>query len=159
MQIKLFTSFYDNFFKIPSDYICVGISRVIPENFRTNDIDNFIYAPENVLAPSLQIEDLFNKKSIDKTEFIRRYVKELKKNLEQLGCHSFNEYFLKMVTHFSTSYQNWEALVFLCNEHPGEFCHRHILSKLMDFYGYHVEELDLNKKNLHKDKIIQSALF
>ena len=141
--MRFYTSYYANFKNIPSNYICVGISRMCPEGFEGKE--NFIFVKDNYLAPPKDlIEDM---KSGNETEdgYKRRYVKHI---LETFAPGKKFESFQGFVNKIEEFYKNeYDAVVFLCYERPDAFCHRHILRALMNrIFRIPCEELEVPTK-------------
>ena len=158
--MKIFTSYYSNFNKIPKKYLCVGISRYIPKEFQTTEIDNFLYTPKSILAPSEELLNDIKQGKITQEEYARRYYTEIGQGIRKLGFSNSNEYFAKMVSTFETyNDEGFEALVLLCYEKPHEFCHRHLLSALMRKNGFDVVELVSKPSISSKSDTMSSALF
>ena len=138
--MQFFTSYYGNYKNIPKEYVCIGISRYCPEWFSKGNYDNFVFIKDTILAPDKDLLD--DMKSGRETEegYKRRYVEGL---FKKLGNIPFNDY----IESFSDLYKDYEAIVFLCYEKPDDFCHRHILRKLMNNV-FHIpcEELETEKK-------------
>lgn len=137
--MQFFTSYYGNYRNIPKDYICIGISRYCPEWFRKGNYSNFVFEEDSILAPEKDLlEDI---KSGRETEegYKRRYVECL---FRKLGNMSMYTYFGSL----SKKYGQYKAIVMLCYEKPEDFCHRHILRKLMNNV-FHIpcEELETEK--------------
>lgn len=157
--MKIYTSFYSNFNKIPKKYLCVGISRYIPKEFQTTEIDNFLYTPNNILSPSEKLLSDIKQGKITQEEYARRYYTEIGQGMRMLGFSNSNEYFAKMISTFETyNDEGFEALVLMCYEKPQEFCHRHLLSALMRKNGIDVTEWS-PKKTSSRDDIAPEALF
>lgn len=155
--MKLYTSCYSNFSKFPSSWLCIGISRYTPKEFCTTDIQNYLYTPNNILAPSKELlEDIKNGR-INQEEYTKRYFEELGVRIRSLGYSNSNEYFATMISEFSK--EPWEAIVFLCYEKPNEFCHRHLLSALMRKNGFDIQEWYPQSKVQSKEDLSISALF
>ena len=138
--MQFFTSYYGNYRNIPKDYVCIGISRYCPEWFRKGNYDNFVFVEDNILAPEKDLLD--DMKSGRETEegYKRRYVETLFRKLEGISIYT---YFGSL----SRKYEQYKAIVFLCYEKPEDFCHRHILRKLMNnIFHIPCEELETEKK-------------
>jgi len=158
--MKIYTSFYLNFNRIPKKYLCVGISRYIPKEFQTTEIDNFLYTPKNILAPSEELLSDIKQGKITQEEYARRYYTEIGQGMRRLGFSNSNEYFAKMISTFETyNDEGFEALVLMCYEKPNEFCHRHLLSALMRKNGIEVSELGVKPSMTSKDDVASTALF
>lgn len=158
--MKIFTSYYSNFNKIPKKYLCIGISRYIPKEFQTTEIDNFLYTPKNILAPSEELLSDIKQGKISQEEYARRYYTEVGQGIRRLGFSNSNEYFAKMVSTFEAYNDGgFEALVLMCYEKPHEFCHRHLLSALMRKNGFDVTELGSKQTISSKEDTMSSPLF
>ena len=145
--MKIYTSYYSNFPEIPVDYLCIGISRYIPQEFQTTTIKNFLYTPNSILAPTKQTLLDHKAGKIDDNEYARQYFTSLGDGIKKLGFSSPNEYFSKMIAGFDAwNDEGFKAIVFLCYEKPGQFCHRHLLAALMKNLGFEIEELSYSAK-------------
>lgn len=159
--MKLYTSCYSMMNKIPADFLMVGISRFIPKELRTTSISNFLYTPNNILAPSVDLLNDIKGERITNDEYAKRYYKEIQDRMKSLGYSSANEYFAKMVSALDqTNSDGFRATVFLCYEKPDEFCHRHLLSALMRKLGFDITEWRPSSKTIQsKEELSSSALF
>lgn len=157
--MKLYTSCYSSFEKIPKDFLCIGISRYIPKELQTTEILNFLYTPNSILAPSEVLLKDMKEGRISNEEYTVRYFQELGQNIKKLGFSSSNEYFAKMISEFERDSSNWQGIVFMCYEKPQEFCHRHLLSALMRKNGIDIREWSSIQKHSSKDDFQSSALF
>ena len=138
--MRFFTSYYGNYRNIPKDYVCIGISRYCPEWFKKGNYDNFVFVEDNILAPEKDLLDDMKFGRETEEGYKRRYVETLFRKLEGIS----------MYTYFGTlskKYEQYKAIVFLCYEKPEDFCHRHILRKLMNnVFNIPCEELETEKK-------------
>ena len=155
--MRLYTSCYSSFSRFPDNWLCIGISRYIPRELCTTSIHNFLYTPNNILAPSVGLlEDIKNGK-ITQEQYARRYFEEIGASIKKLGFSGSNEYFAKMVSEIAS--EGWDAMVLLCYEKPQEFCHRHLLSALMRKNGFDVQEWSGSSGAKNKEDLSTSALF
>ena len=125
--MKLFTSYYANYKNIPSNYLCIGISRVCPEWFANANLPNFIFIKSNFMAPSF---DLLNDSLEDKEAYKRRYVTELYSNLSKLGYNDLKTWVNDLFK--CEAELGFDGIVFMCYEAPDKFCHRHIVRKILN---------------------------
>lgn len=157
--MKLYTSCYSRMNRFPDNWLCIGISRFIPNELQTTEIKNFLYTPNSILAPSKELLSDIKAGKINNEEYARRYYTELGQSIKRLGFSSSNEYFARMISELSRGGE-WEATVFLCYENPNEFCHRHLLSALMRKNGISIEEWSPSSRVSSKDDFNgSSALF
>ncbi len=143
--MKHFTSYYANYNNIPKNYMCIGISRFCPEWFANNELDNFMFVKDNFLAPSEELLQNYKDGKISQDQYKREYVTGvMTKVVTVMGYADLGEWIKAADQHFSTTVRQWDAIVFMCYERPDEFCHRHILRKMLtnvyhvqcDEYGY-----------------------
>lgn len=126
--MKFYTSYYANFKNIPTDYMCVGISRTCPEGF--NEYKNFLFVKDNVLAPEQELLDDYKSGRETEDGYKRRYVEHF---LDQFGYYRKFKSFEDFIAAVEKEYEkDYEAIVFLCYEKPSDFCHRHILRDMMN---------------------------
>ena len=163
--MKIFTSYYSNFARIPSDLLCIGISRYIPDEFKTTKIHNFLYTPNSILAPSRELLMKIKNGEIGQDEYAKIYFSEIGQSFIKLGYRDAREYFAKMFSDFEKSFSekdgplsSFNGIVFLCYEKPGDFCHRHLLAALMRSLGYDVSEYE-KRKLASKNDTISNELF
>lgn len=147
--------------KIPESYLRIGISRFIPKELQTTAIKNFLYTPNNILAPSAELLNDIKSEMITNEEYAKRYYKELQERITKLGFSSANEYFARMVSELETvNSDGFDGVVFLCYEKPEEFCHRHLLAALMQNLGFDIKEWKpLTRGAQSKEDLSSSALF
>lgn len=148
LKHSYFTSYYANYRNVPKDFLCVGISRIIPNYFKDSQFENFIWSKDNFMAPSLEL--LLDKKNgkISEEEYSKRYITELTSRVNlYTGFSDLSEWFQAFDNNLSQNQTEWKSVVFMCYEKPTEFCHRHILRKVLNNY-YHIliEELNLVKE-------------
>ena len=158
--MKFYTSYYANFRHIPKDFMCIGISRYFQDYFKRTDIPNFLYTPNNVLAPSEKLLLAMKKGLITEEQYEYYYVQGLQEGLARMGYQSETMYYEALLREFDNT-PGVSAVVFLCYEKPGEFCHRNILSKRMRELGYDCREL--TSEDIRSSKSggnpVQSELF
>lgn len=83
-MIKFYTSYFDNYNKLPENYQCVSIARFPPENFIHPPLScNRING--DMLAPSSELLNKIKTNQISEEEYSKEYVKELAKSLEERG--------------------------------------------------------------------------
>lgn len=148
--MKHFTSYYANYRNIPKSYLCIGISRVCPEWFYQNrdELKNFLWVKDNFLAPSEELLSGAKHGSIDIAEYKKRYLEEIFSRLPELKYSSIVDFVNKMDNHFSTCSTPYDAIVFLCYESPQEFCHRHLLRRLLtNVYKINCEEYGVKEEH------------
>lgn len=96
----------------------VSIARFQPPKFICRTCPSF--------APTLKMLDDYKEGRIDEAEYERLYTKYITENYD---VHSIvNTYKL-------------DGKILLCYEKPNEFCHRHVLAKILKNYGYKVKEI------------------
>lgn len=130
--MEFYTSYYGAMREITDDYLCVGISRIVPfidrDNFRTDSV----FAPEEVLLNS------FKSGIATEDDYKRRYVEHL---FSIFTKESFKEHIDLIEKEFGDKYK---GCVFMCYESPEKFCHRHILARIIELVcGRDCKELDL----------------
>lgn len=135
--MKLFTSYYANYKNIPKSYLCIGISRVCPEWFANNDLDNFMFIKSNVLAPSESLLEKIKSNQISQEQYKKEYVEHLYISLKKyFNCDDLGEWAKRLIEDFKDT--EWEGVVLMCYERPEDFCHRHIIRNLLNKV-YHIE--------------------
>lgn len=142
-MIDFYTSYYANYENIPKNYICVPISRVVPDGF--SDYPNITIIKDNFIAPDDNLLFDYKNGRIDEIEYKKRYINKICTYIN--SCDRFNDLFdwAKAVDkHYGDEY---DGIVFLCYEKPGDFCHRHIFSKLLNLYGIECKEFKIDNKN------------
>lgn len=155
--MRFYTSYYANFKNIPTNYVCVGISRTCPDGFEGKS--NFVFVKDNFLAPPAGL--LRDMKDGNETEegYKRRYIKHILETFSE--GRKFKD-FPSFIEKVEENYKNqYDAVVFLCYEKPESFCHRHILRAMMNkIFRIPCEELAV-PENPKADKIekIQTSLF
>ena len=142
-MIKLYTSYYANMKNIPATYLMVGISRTCPEWLKENTNDNFLWTPNNILAPPVSLLSDIKSGRIDQNQYTERY----KEHIHYIFSHNrdfrdVQDWYEKMNDEFEDKY---DAVVFLCYEKPTDFCHRHILREMLN-YEYRIRCDELNYK-------------
>lgn len=154
LHLKYYTSYYANFENIPKDYLCIGISRIIPEGFRTSEYSNFIYTPDNFLAPSYQLLRDVKDGNISQEEYSKKYVIEVVSKVKPYTSYKdLKEWIIAFDNNLANQGTEWKGVVFLCYESPSKFCHRQVLRKLLNnYYEIPIEELVLKP-------VKSSALF
>lgn len=150
--MKLFTSYYANYRNIPKSYLCIGISRVCPEWFANNDLDNFMFFKSNVLAPSESLLNRIKANQITQEQYKKEYVEKLYADIQKyFNCNDLGEWAKKMLECFKDT--QWDGIVLMCYERPEEFCHRHIIRNILNKiyhidckeYGAKEENIEINK--------------
>lgn len=127
--MKFYTSYYANK-NIPDDYIKISISGGITEY-----IEEMIDKQDKRLAPKKGFFNVY-KKSPEGKEREQAYVQSFKD--EVLKDLDLNEIFLSWSKKFGKN----KKFVLLCYEHPGDFCHRHIIAEAIEEkYGIEVQEI------------------
>ncbi len=158
--MRYFTSYFANFRNIPKNFLCVGISRYYQDYFKRTDIENYLYVPNSILAPSEKLLKAMKLNLITEREYTGYYEQELAEGVGRLGYPSEKMYFEDLDRNLSAD-GKFDAVVFLCYEKPKEFCHRHILSRHMRESGFDCRELtadDIRSKN-SKGTPVQTELF
>lgn len=141
---------------IPSDNLCVGISRYCPDWLKINHLDNFLFIENNFLAPSKELLEGIKNGSITQTEYTERYKDQIHHCFDKFSWFdSFDDWIYQLDNEFSDKYS---AVVLLCYEKPTDFCHRHILREMLN-YEYHIrcdefpykdDQEQLKKETKHK---------
>lgn len=158
--MRLFTSTFDNFSKIPGNIICIGITNNFPEYLRTTTISNFLYTPNSILAPEYEITGMTTN-----SYFAEEYVQKINDGIKDLGFYSIHQYFSEMITSFENNYQ---GICFLSSQDSDVFSHRTVFRELLKSIGYQIQEYDpdTNNKIINefsevktKDKVKTMALF
>jgi len=151
---KYYTSYFSNYSNIPDNYFCVSIARYSPDFFINSPLSSNRMVGD-LLAPSEELLHKIKNNEISEDEYTKEYIVELSKSLQSKGYNSFEEYFKKIDEEYNGYFsEKYEGVVFFCYEKPGDFCHRHILAKIMNQYGYNCQEWDDRKK-----PILNNALF
>lgn len=144
--MKLFTSYYGNYKNIPSNYLCIGISKTCPfKDWNVNNYyPNFVHYKHNMLVPDDELLAKVKNGECTEQEFKRIYVTQIFEYLNQIGMtvnswsHQFDEVFT-----------SWDGIVFMCYELPDEFSHRHIFRKLLNLYGVKCEEYGVDQRDVY----------
>lgn len=160
LNLQYYTSYYSNFRNIPKDYLCIGISRFVPIEFKNSDYRNFIWASDNFLAPSESLLYDIKSDKITQEEYSKRYIEELIKSVPiKTKYENLLDWIIAFDSEISFHEANWKAVVFMCYEKPTDFCHRHILRKLLNNY-YKIPIEEFNKDNIKNLEIKKpNALF
>jgi uncharacterized protein YeaO (DUF488 family) len=145
-MMQFYTSYYGNYKNIPSDYMCVGISRICPfKNWNIdNALPNFVFYKHNIFAPSKDLLDGFKEGKYDENDYKRIYVTQIYNWLNENNmtiktwCEQLAEVFSK-----------YNAIVFLCYETPEKFCHRHILCKYLNLCGVQCKEYQVDPRDVY----------
>lgn len=129
MTPKLFTSYFGNLKNIPEDYLKVAITRFPPKWWKGPVL--------NDLSPSIDLLNRSKSGDISEEYYIKQYVDELNRLRIKEGYPSMKD----MMKDLSEITDTHPAVVFLCFEKKGDFCHRHILSELLTTNGFKCTEL------------------
>ena len=130
---------------IPTDHLCVGISLYCPEWLKVNHPDNFLFIENNFLAPSKELLEGIKMGSITKDQYTERYKDQIRHCFDRFPeFDNFHDWIDQLDKEFSDKYS---AVVLLCYEKPGDFCHRNILREMLN-YEYHIrcDEFPYNDK-------------
>ena len=108
--MDLFTSYYANYRNIPEDFLCIGISRTVPDGFV--DKPNFIHA--TLFAPPADL--LHDMKSGNETEegYKKRYVTYLFSVFNDKSIFGNLGQFVSYLKIMHS--ENYKSIVFLCYE-------------------------------------------
>lgn len=139
--MKHFTSYYANYYNIPTDYICIGITAVCPDGFN-NNICNFMYTKGNVLTPDINLQWRYKNNEIKLEDYAQQYISDIIQNIKSI---TKKPDFVSWITAVDNFYEyqcvtNWKGIVFMTYEKPGEFSHRHILRQMFNRYSIPCEE-------------------
>lgn len=147
--MKHFTSYYANYKNIPKNYFCVGISRKCPEWFANNSLPNFFFIKNNFLAPSEKLLEGAKNGSIDISQYKRIYIEELFNRIQNETNYVDIPDFIKQIDEFyATCLTPYEGIVFMCYEAPHEFCHRHLVRRLLtNVYNIQCDEYGVKDKD------------
>lgn len=158
LNLKYYTSYYANFRNIPKDYLCVAISRFVPEVFKSSNYINFLWNKDNFLAPSKQLLSEVKSGSINQEEYSKRYIQEVFNRCKPYtGYDNPSDWIQAFDNELVSQQTEWKAVVFMCYEKPSDFCHRQVLRKIFNkCYQIPIEELNLVKENKIKST---TALF
>lgn len=157
--MRFLTSYYANFKNIPSNYMCIGISRFCPDGFMNEDgsfvYENFQWSRGNFLAPSAELLSDMKSGNITEDEYEKRYIEGLYKEFEGLNDISTNQPFKDIpdwLDALCELFEGYDAIVFLCYESPEKICHRHILAKILtNIYHIPCNEIEINNKQKQKE--------
>jgi len=152
--MKFYTSYYANFKNIPTNFVCVGISRSCPDGFEDGGYPNFLFVKDNILAPDSALLEDFKAGRETEDGYKRRYIEHF---LDQFGYYKKFKSFEDFVAALEKEYgDKYEAMVFLCYEKPSDFCHRHILRDMMNkVFNIPCEELGSAAKKDEKLKNVE----
>lgn len=150
--MKFYTSYYGNYRNIPKDYVCIGISRYCPDWMRDPKFTNFSFTEDNLLAPEKDLLDDIKSGRETEEGYKRRYVEHLLGNFGNGKMYPTFESFIKSL---EENYEfRYKAIVFMCYERPGEFCHRNIVRNLMNrIFHIPCEEIEVEMKDEPKKQI------
>lgn len=108
----IYTSYFGNHKKFPKGYKLVSIARFPIKRFVGEELKDF--------APSEYLLSSYKDGLINETIYEKLYLNEIKdKDLNQIEDNS----------------------ILLCYEKAGEFCHRHILARILNDMGRECKEL------------------
>lgn len=138
--MKFYTSYYGAMREIPDNYLCIGISRIVP----FIDRDNFVSGePYSRFAPPYDLLNDFKAGRETEDGYKRRYVKYILSQFTQYTLPPF----LDAIVDFAKQ-DKYDAIVFMCYEKPKDFCHRHIFAKLLKLMcGIECSELELKHEH------------
>ena len=169
--MKHYTSYYANYKNIPKSYMCVGISRMCPKWFleNQNELNNFLWVKDNILAPSEQLLNSAKHGNTDISQYKKEYIETLFKKIKEVGYKDIPDFIHQVDDSFSNCLSSYDAIVFMCYESPNEFCHRHLLRRLLnnvyniDCEEYGVKDIDTwgykPTNNKHQEEKNTTALF
>ena len=131
--MKHFTSYYANLPKIPSNYMCIGISRYCPDWLKDTNIANFSFYRDNFLAPSEELLSAYKKGEVDIEEYKKIYITDLLTKVQTVMHMPDIPYWINELDrqYGQESSTSWDGVVFMCYEKPHEFCHRHLFRRLL----------------------------
>lgn len=120
--MNIYTSYFANFRRFPSDIVQISISRIPPKGYM-----GFEYKR---LAPSYELLQHW-KRNHDEDFYIQRF------NSETLGSLSAQNVYNEL-----ERLSGGKDCVLLCYEKPEDFCHRHLVAEwLSSELGLKIEEL------------------
>jgi len=156
--MKFYTSYYAKLSDLPDNFMKVSISRFPPDYIKNTlrlDIVN-----GDMLAPSKELLSAFKNNEIDEQTYEKRYVIEVAENLSKKGYDSFQHYIEKVIYVYENEMETkYDAIVFLCFEKPGEFCHRRTWAKIMQQCGYNCPEYEFKKDKSNQEDKKTNSLF
>ena len=82
----------------------------------------------------VKFQQLFKDGEIDNFKYVELYNKEVLSKLDAIDV---------CIDLYNIS--NGNAVVLLCYEKPGDFCHRHIVADWLEKHGEHVDEFVVDK--------------
>lgn len=142
--MDFYTSYYANIKNIPGDYAAIGISRFCPDWLeKGNGPSNFYFWEDNQFAPSVGLLDDMKHRGLSEKEYAARYYGELDGRFH-FTLDSGKQLFDYIGT-LSHRFFDYNAIVFLCYERPEYFCHRKVLSAILRYFGFQIEELPCAK--------------
>jgi uncharacterized protein YeaO (DUF488 family) len=103
-----------------------------------DELKNFLWVKDNFLAPSEQLLNSTKHGSTDISEYKKQYIEELFKKTVDMGYKDIPDFIHQADAHFSTCLTPYDAIVFMCYEAPSEFCHRHLIRRLLTNV-YHID--------------------
>ena len=124
-NMKIYTSYFGNARNIPENYLKMSITRYTPDSIHLSAMLEYAPWPD----------ELWNyKQSGDQEKFTERYKKE---TLELLNPAEEYQKLETLCQRYGA-----EAIVLLCYEKRGDFCHRRIVAEWFEeALGITVEEL------------------
>lgn len=140
--MEIYISTYNNFRlkQIPNNILCIGVSKEIPEDFKTTSIHNFLYTPKSILGGTYSSQ-------ITPEDFIQKYKEHIHQKIVQMKYGSLENYFLKMFTTFENG--EWKGICFLDDSIAHWYDVAVILKDVLKDIGYSVKEY--SKNNLKSD--------
>lgn len=171
MKHKLYTSYYDNYDNIPSDWYCVALFNDAPQFMDSVSIRNFLYNHASLFSPSKELMESFkqNDSKLNK-ELEERYLKEVLDNFQQwkkvnqnfVGPSGEVNNFIDWINAFDRIIfeqdPEWKNIVFMTSELPNEDSFRQTFLKLMNYNKIQIVELskeDLSAKKPNQKQIKQ----
>ena len=157
MKHKYYTSFYDNYDKIPSDWYCVALFNDAPVSLQSQHIKNFLFNRDSICSPSKELFELYHSNNDNINEELeQKYLKEVLANF-QVWKKVNDGYFSSNVDNF-IQWFNYLDESFLVAENDVEKSFRSTFLKLMKYNKIPISELrddDYKKQNQHQQKIKQ----
>jgi hypothetical protein len=113
----------------------------------------------NILAPNKDLFECYKNGSINQQQFVQQYKDQIHNLFDKFSdFRDLNDWIDQLSEAFEDKYS---AIVFLCYERPGDFCHRHILREILNYeYNTRCDEFPYKDEQEQLKKELKSkALF
>ena len=123
-----------DFHSLPKTTVCVGVTKVIPEEFRTTSIRNFVYTPNSIISGRFPDDGRMSAE-----EFYGLYHSHVASKVRELGFHNIQDWLSQMLSEFDGMFGGeFDTLCFL-GDNRSETDITHFLARLLGEYGVRVK--------------------